>query len=206
MTQSAESSLEELSDEALMLRYCADDLSAFKELYRRHSRGLYRFIAWRVSRRDWVDEIMQDSWTNLHKARSRYEPRASFRAYLYQIARNRLIDLLRQQQPVLAADLVKDEEGPDVLEHLVEDDSNAAHPEAELERRQSVAELRAAISALPAEQKEALVLQQFNGMSLEEIATLSAVPVETVKSRLRYAMQKLRQHFAHERLEQERQA
>jgi RNA polymerase sigma factor (sigma-70 family) len=203
--RAAESEFEEVSDETLMLRYCADDLSAFKELYRRHSRGLYRFLSWRVPRRDWIDEIMQDAWISLHRTRNRYEPRASFRVYLYQIARNRLIDLLRQQQPVLATDLVKDDEDGDVLSRF-DEDAPAAQQEMELERRQAVAQLHAAIRALPVEQKEALVLQQFNGMSLEEIASFSAVPVETVKSRLRYAMQKLRKHFTEERVEREPQA
>ena len=114
-------------------------------------------------------------------------------------------DSLRQQQPVLATDLVKEDEDIDVLSRF-DEDATIAQQEEELERRQAVAELHAAIRALPVEQKEALVLQQFNGMSLEEIAAFSAVPVETVKSRLRYAMRKLRQHFAGERLEQERQA
>ena len=191
-----------LSDEALMLRYCEGDLQAFRELYSRHSRGLYRFIAWRSPRREWVDEIMQDSWINLHNARERYRPQASFKVYLYQIARNRLIDLLRQQQPVLASDLVKDNEGPDVLEYLADEAHGGESPESELEARQESAALHAAIRTLPAEQREALVLQQFNGLSLDEIAHLTAVPPETVKSRLRYAMQKLRQHYARQSVEQ----
>lgn len=93
------------SDEDLMIRYREGDLHAFEELYARHRVGLYRFIAWRSPRADWVDEIVQDSWANLHHARERYQSNATFRTYLYQIARNRLLDLLRQQQHLLAADL-----------------------------------------------------------------------------------------------------
>lgn len=185
-----------------MLRYRDGDLSAFKELYARHSRGLYRFLAWRSPRREWVDEIAQDSWIALHKARERYEPHASFRVYLYQIARNRLIDLLRQQQPVLAAELVKENE--DLFEGVA--DESGPGPEAALEFKQRATDLHEAIRALPVEQKEALVLQQFNGLSLEEIAQLSAVPVETVKSRLRYAMKKLRERLVQGGFVQERQA
>lgn len=195
-----------LSDEALMLRYCEGDLPAFKELYQRHSRGLYRFLAWRSPRQDWVDEIAQDSWISLHNARDRYQPQASFRTYLYQIARNRLIDLLRQHQLVLAGDMGADGEGEDVFDHLADAEQEHVSPEDMLESKQRAADLHAAIRALPAEQREALVLQQFNGMSLEEIAQLSAVPVETVKSRLRYAMRKLRQHFTQDAAAQEEQA
>ncbi|SFV16868.1 sigma-70 family RNA polymerase sigma factor [Pseudoduganella namucuonensis] len=173
------------SDEVLMLRYREGDLSAFEELYRRHSGGLYRFLAWRSPRRDWVDEIAQDSWTGLHQARAQYQPQASFRTYLYQIARNRLTDLLRQPQALVADGSALDPPEP-----------ARQGADAELEARQRDRALHAAIHALPAEQKEALILQQFSGMSLEEIAALVAAPVETVKSRLRYAMRKLREHYA----------
>jgi RNA polymerase sigma-70 factor (ECF subfamily) len=181
-----------LSDEALMLRYKDGDLPAFQELYRRHSRGLYRFLSWHAPRREWADEIAQDSWIKLHQARQHYQPLASFRTYLYQIARNRLLDLLRQPQ----AQLVDDEA---LFDHLSDSGTAASASvgaDAALEARQRTRALHAAIHALPGEQKEALILQQFSGMSLEEIADLVAVPVETVKSRLRYAMKKLRQHYA----------
>jgi RNA polymerase sigma-70 factor (ECF subfamily) len=177
--------MSDLSDEALMLRYCEGDLSAFQELYGRHSRGLYRFLSWRSPRRDWVDEIAQDSWFSLHQARAGYTPQATFRTFLYQIARNRLTDLQRQPQA-----LAEDELPPAT-------DASAA-PDMAMESRQQNSALHAAIHALPAEQKEALILQQFSGMSLEEIAQLVAAPVETVKSRLRYAMKKLREQYAQE--------
>lgn len=187
--------LADLSDEELMLRYCAGDFPAFEYLYERHYRGLYRFLAWRSPRRDWVDEIAQDSWISLHRARMQYQPHTSFRAYLYQIARNRLIDLLRQPQVVLAADMGAGVEGESVFTHLVDAAQQQNSPELALESRQRITHLHAAIHALPGEQKEVLILQQFNGMSLEDIAQLVDVPVETVKSRLRYAMQKLRLHY-----------
>ena len=210
-----------ISDEDLMLRYCAGDFAAFKVLYQRHSKPLYRFIAWRSPRTEWVDEIMQDSWTALHHARAQYQVSASFKTYLYQIARNRLIDLMRQHQLVLACDLDCDDDGESrfgarsgadieqISGQLGEQSREARNhdesdgnrdmrdPELQLMRKQEVDALHHAIEQLPSVQKEALVLQQFTELSLEEIAQISAVPVETIKSRLRYAMRKLRQHFAH---------
>lgn len=181
-----------LPDETLMMNYGNGDLASFEELYARHCQGLYRFIAWRSPRREWVDEIVQDSWASLHKARERYQPEASFKTYLYQIARNRLIDLARQQAPLLAADMGVDDDGCARFDHLADCAQEVSSPESDLEKKQQLDGLHAAIRALPSEQREALVLQQFNGMSLDEIAELTAVSVETVKSRLRYAMQKLR--------------
>ena len=181
------------SDEELMLRYRDGDLRAFEELYSRHRVGLYRFIAWRSPRADWVDEIVQDSWANLHHARNRYQPDASFRTYLYQIARNRLLDLLRQQAPLLAADLGTGTDGRDVFDALADAAQDVVTPDAALAIKQRNDSLHQALAALPSEQKEAVVLQQFSGMSLDEISAVVAAPVETVKSRLRYAMRKLRE-------------
>lgn len=184
--------LTELSDEMLMLRYSDGDLRAFEELYRRHRTGLFRFIAWRSPRMDWVDEIVQDSWAALHTARARYRPEAPFRTYLYQIARNRLTDLMRQKQAMLASELGQDDDYGSSFDRLADAACETLPPETALAKKQLIADLYAAIRALPGEQREALVLQQFNEMGLEEIACITAVPIETVKSRLRYAMQKLR--------------
>jgi RNA polymerase sigma-70 factor (ECF subfamily) len=176
----------ELSDDELMQRYGQGELSAFQELYRRHSRNLYRFIAWRSGGRDWADEVAQDSWLALHRARASYIAQGSFKTFLFQIARNRLTDLQRQQQP----------------EDLADSRFNAlfvqGSAEDELAGRQMNAQLHGAIRALPAEQKEALVLQHFSGLSIEEIALVVDAPAETVKSRLRYAMRKLREQFREE--------
>jgi RNA polymerase sigma factor (sigma-70 family) len=183
------------SDERLMECYRDGDLASFKELYQRHSRGLYQFIFWRSPRKDWVEEITQDTWASLHGARERYQPQASFRTYLYQIARNRLIDLLRQHQDLLASDLGKGDDDGGVFEHLADLAHDESSPEDALDEKQRAVALHAAIRSLPGEQREALVLQQFNGLSLEEIAEMTGVSTETVKSRLRYAMRKLRLQF-----------
>jgi RNA polymerase sigma-70 factor (ECF subfamily) len=140
-----------------------------------------------------VDEIVQDSWAALHEARERYQPLAGFRTYLYQIARNRLIDLVRQKQDLLASEMsasALDDES--AFDALADSEHESIAPDVALDKKRQTAALHAAIRSLPGEQKEALVLQQFNGLSLDEIAEITAVPVETVKSRLRYAMQKLR--------------
>jgi RNA polymerase sigma-70 factor (ECF subfamily) len=167
-----------LPDEELMMRYQAGDLPAFRELYQRHKQGLYRFIAWRSPRREWVDEITQDAWAALHSARASYRPEAQFRTWLYQIARNRLIDLLRQKE------MESEEMAPELADERSPPELLAARQQDQL--------LHAAIRTLPAEQREALVLQQFSGLSMEEIAEVTGAERETVKSRLRYAMQKLR--------------
>jgi RNA polymerase sigma-70 factor (ECF subfamily) len=184
--------LSEHSDETLMLRYCEGELAAFKELYRRHCQGLFRFIAWRLPREEWAEEVAQETWIALHHARATYQPQAKFRTFLYQIARNRLVDQLRLHSPVLASELGHDDDGGDRFEHLADNMREAQTVEMSLISKQQVDGLHAALRTLPSEQKEAVIMQQFNDMSLEEIAQVSEVSVETVKSRLRYAVKKLR--------------
>ncbi len=184
----------DISDESLMQRYCAGDYTAFKMLYERHSRGLYRFISWQSPRADWVDEITQDTWMRLHHARANYQPQASFKTLLYQIARNRLIDVLRQKQAALASDLEQGIEDSAAFVGLIDDQIQSDNtPDAAIIQKQRSIELQQAIKKLPLEQKEVLVLQQFSELTLSEIATLTGAKEETVKTRLRYAMQKLRQ-------------
>lgn len=177
------------SDDALMARYCNGDFKAFELLYHRHSRRLYRYIAWQTTRKDLVDEIIQDTWLKLHNARSGYRIGTGFKTFLYTIAKHRLIDLLRKQRLVLESDL-NNHEDDSVFEHIVEHHVQEIFPKINDDRDEK---LYKAINALPKEQRDALIAQQFSGLSLSEIAALTESSVETVKSRLRYAMKKLRQ-------------
>lgn len=181
---------ESSSDHELMSRYCEGDFSAFEILYHRYNRMLYRYIAWQTHHKDWVDEIVQDTWLRLHDARPNYRAQAGFKTFLYRIARNRMIDLIRQNRIVLASELGGDEDNESVFEHLVD---QHAHAELVSENNMHEDALHEAINSLPHEQREALIAQQFSGLSLQEIAALTNTSVETVKSRLRYAMKKLRQ-------------
>lgn len=183
----------EPSDEKLMMQYCDGDYAAFETLYNRHSRGLYRFINWQSPRIDWVDEITQDAWMRLHHARANYQPQASFKTLLYQIARNRLIDLLRQQHSTLASDLGDNaKDGTNAFDSLANQIQQNDTPDTTLIQKQRSLQLQQAISKLPLEQKEVLILHQFSELTIAEIAALTGAKAETVKTRLRYAMQKLK--------------
>jgi RNA polymerase sigma factor (sigma-70 family) len=165
-------------DEALMLAYQAGDAAAFDRLYRRHKDALFRFLLRSANDRAVAEEVFQDVWMNIVRARNSYRPTARFGTYLYQVAHNRLVDGWRRQRPLdqLNDDLVADTPGP---EHIaIRDDAS---------RR-----LLGLIAALPAEQREAVLLREERGLSLEEIANVVGVGRETVKSRLRYALEKLR--------------
>ena len=167
------------SDAALLRRYRQGDAAAFGELYARHRQGLFRFLLGLCGEQALAEEVFQETWLSLIRTDSDIRQQVQFKTWLYQIARNRLIDLLRQREG--------QEQG-----EAGESADEGASPLQSLEQKQQHAQLHAAIAALPVEQKEALVLQQFSAMSILEIAVVTGAEAETVKSRLRYAMQKLR--------------
>lgn len=180
-----------VDDAALMRAYADGDAGAFDRLYDRHRVGLYRFVRRQLRDDGAVDEIFQDVWMRVIDNRDRYEPRARFVTWLYTIAHNRIVDHFRARG---RADLVPIDDADGMPMDLV--DPLATLPDDALERKALAGRLLAALEALPPAQREAFVLQQEGELSVEEIAAVTGVNRETAKSRLRYAMAKLRVELA----------
>ncbi len=181
------------SDEELMLAYAAGEAAAFDSLYARHKGGLYRYLLRQCRQGGVADELFQDVWMNLIRARASYAPTAKFTTWLYRLAHNRLIDHYRASGhlTLVSAD---DEVHADVVAAIpgARDDE----PQVRVEARELGERLRAAVAALPPPQREAFLLQQEGGLSLDAIAEVTGVGTETVKSRLRYALAKLRESLS----------
>ena len=177
------------TDENLMLAYAAGDAAAFDALYARHKGGVYRYLLRQCRQGGVADELFQDVWMNLIRARASYAPTAKFTTWLYRLAHNRLIDHYRASAhlTLVSAD---DEAHVDAIAALP--GVRGDEPQVRAENRELGERLRAAVAALPPAQREAFLLQQEGGLSLAEIAELTGVGTETVKSRLRYALAKLR--------------
>ncbi|WP_211242735.1 sigma-70 family RNA polymerase sigma factor [Sinimarinibacterium sp. CAU 1509] len=167
------------ADESLMLAYAAGDAAAFEPLYRRHKDALYRYFLRHVDAAD-ASELFQDVWRNLVNARARYRPDAPFRAWLFALAHNRLMDHFRRSRP-----------GAELNDMMPADAT--LQPEAIAQRQQTVGRVLSALNALPLEQREIIVLREERELTLEQIAQIQGVGRETVKSRLRYALAKLRE-------------
>jgi len=167
-------------DEALMLQFAAGDIVAFERLYATHHDALFRYLTRALNNASLAEEFSQDVWMRLIDARARYSAKAKFRTYLFRIAHNRLIDHYRRQQPISLTDTG--------LEPCVVD---TVEQERDSEWKNKI--LREAIDRLPIEQRSALALQIHGEFSLQQIAEMTGVGRETVKSRLRYAMEKLRE-------------
>lgn len=174
------------TDDQLMQQYREGDVLAFRELYRRHKSALYRFVSWRTPQPQWVDEIVQDTWANLLRARNRYHPNATFRVYLYLLARSRLVEMLEQHQHLLPAAGRSNNKG----QEKANDGRDLAFVLADAMREKTPHPDSWAnhVNSLPSELGEVLILQKFVGMSLIEIAEIASVPVGKVRARLRDAV------------------
>ena len=185
------------TDEALMLRYRDGDTEAFTVLYDRHKGALYRYFLRQCPTPAVTEELFQDVWMNLVRARERYTVQAKFTTYLFRLAHNRLIDYYRRQAngPITTGETGQTgQTWEDETEQTVEDLLLEPHhePENQVYIRKQIARLLALIPELPAPQREAFLLREEAGMSLDEIAEATGVGREAAKSRLRYALARLR--------------
>ena len=181
------------SDEDLMLAYAAGDAAAFDTLYARHKGGTYRYLLRQCRDAGIAEQLFQDVWMNLIRVRASYQPSAKFTTWLYTLAHNRLIDHHRASDRVTLVS-TDDESHADIVAALPASCRN--EPESRASNRELGARLKDAVAALPAAQRDAFLLQHEGGLTLEEIAALTGVGAETVKSRLRYATNKLRAELA----------
>ena len=179
-------------DEAQMLAYAAGDAAAFDALYARHRGGVYRYLLRHCGNAATADELFQDVWMNVIRVRASYEPTARFTTWLYRIAHNRVVDHWRERgrADLVAIDNDDDDDAPGLLDALPA--SRVDEPEVRADSNERSARILAAVERLPAAQREAFLLHQEGELQLAEIAEITGAGIETVKSRLRYAMGKLR--------------
>ena len=178
-------------DEALMLGYAAGDAAAFDRLYARHKGGVYRYLVRHCGNAGTADELFQDVWMNVIRARATYVPSAKFATWLYRIARHRLIDHWRATGAAEFVTADADDDDPiDPLDAVPGPAS--AEPEVRAGARETATRIAAALARLPALQRDAFLLHQEAGLELADIAALTGAGIETIKSRIRYALAKLR--------------
>ena len=175
------------TDEALMLRYQGGDAGAFDLLYARHRGGLYRFIQRQCRNPGEGEELFQEVWINVIQARESYRIAAQFRTWLYTLAHHRLIDYFRKYRVIDSASFAATDE----ITHTLPA-SRISEPEVIVEARQQGTMILRLLNELPAPQREAFLLYEEGGLSVEEIATTTGITFEAAKSRLRYAFAKLR--------------
>ncbi|WP_399681627.1 sigma-70 family RNA polymerase sigma factor [Xenophilus sp.] len=194
-----------MADDQLMLAYAGGDGAAFEVLYARHEGALFRFVKRLLGARlaSQADEVFQDTWLRIVSARSSFSPQgASWRTWAFTIAHNLAMDRLRVSGREVALDTgghPDDEDTPALpsLErgmHAADGAADASHPSAEELAfwRAAGRRLLACLDELPPEQRAAFLLHHEDGLGVQALAAQLDLGFETVKSRLRYALQKLR--------------
>lgn len=172
----------EADDCALMLRYRDGDVDAFETLYRRYNDAIYRYLLRLSGHRDTADDVFQDVWGKIVNARDSYRPTARFTTFLYRVAHNCFIDHVRRNKRHVA--------GVPLHEELIRSPGDSL--EMATERSLARERLARALATLPDEQRDAFLLHEEGGLGLDDIAMVTGCNRETAKSRLRYAVAKLR--------------
>jgi RNA polymerase sigma-70 factor (ECF subfamily) len=178
-------------DAQLMLAYARGDMRAFETLYSRHRAALYRYLMRQARDPDIANDLFQEVWSRVVTNRARYEPRAKFSTFLFTLGHNCFIDHCRRTRARPAGMGIDDADAADLLAA-----DERISPDRELERSEDKQRYRVALDSLPAEQRDVYLLHEESDLSLEEIARVTGVGAETAKSRLRYAVNKLKAAMA----------
>lgn len=171
-----------LDDSALMLRYKDGDTTAFEMLYRRHNDALYRYLLRLCLNQHTAEDLYQETWSKIIRSRNRYRPTAKFTTFLYRVAHNCFIDHLRRNKR-------------HNVEYVIDPDATADptdEPDVLVEKSKARERLETALLVLPDEQRDVFLLHEEAGLNLDAIAHVTGVSRETAKSRLRYAVKKLK--------------
>jgi RNA polymerase sigma-70 factor (ECF subfamily) len=167
------------TDEALLQQYRSGNAAAFDRLYERYRIPVFNYIHRQIRQKSISEDIFQDVWMRVIRSIGQWKTGSAFSTWLYRIAHNRLIDYWRQQRPEQLESAMELIDGTATAEHLQFIDN-------------CIERLKLLLNFLKPEQRDAFVLQQESGLTLEQIAAITGSGRETVKSRLRYALQKLK--------------
>lgn len=182
-----------------MFAYAAGEVKAFEILVQRHERALFNFIFRSVGRRDIAEELLQETFLRIIKSAPKYQKTAKFTTWAYTIARNICIDRARKFKKRKEYSLDRtvgdgEDGGATFLDNVV--DEQAAAGSMDVEKKVFLERLKGALEELPDEQSEVFIMREFSGLKFREIAEILDIPVPTVKSRMRYALEGLRGHLA----------
>lgn len=192
--QSNASHYRAMPDDRLIQRIVHRDIQAYEVLYDRHAQIVYNVIVRIVRHHPIADELLQETFWRVWERADQYNRSGSVSAWLYRVARNLSLDHLRRtrRQP--------DHHHPDApalqLSELADVlPAGEGTLEAAVEQAEDRHHIRAALAAIPAEQRICLELAYFEGMSQREIAEAIDVPLGTIKTRMRMGMEKLERHL-----------
>lgn len=180
---------ESLTDEDLLMAVRAGRTDSLAELVARWEQPLFRFVYRLVARREDAKDVCQETFLRILHKSDHFREGARFSTWMYQIALNLCRDQARKRRrwSAVLAETREDDEVPPL--EFASDDPG---PREEAERREAAEAVRSALEALPPEQREVLVLKEYEGLKFREIAEILGCPESTVKSRMYYALGAMR--------------
>jgi len=182
---------QERTDEELLAAYQQGDTGAFELLLRRHRAPLFSFLSRMLGDRERAEDLAQEAFLRIVKGAQAWEHRARFQTWLFTIARNLCVDASRRDRFRRADSL--DAQGPDDEPAMVDSvPGREIDPARGAESARLRPLLQKALLSLPAEQREVFILREQAGVPFKEIAGMIGVNENTVKSRMRYALEGLR--------------
>jgi RNA polymerase sigma factor (sigma-70 family) len=177
------------ADNELMLKVRDGDLGKLSFLFERYHRALFNFFLRSTGSRDLSEDLVQEVFLRILKYRHTFRPDSQFSAWMYHVARNAQIDHFRKHKH---AEEISHENEDDLFFEIA---SPGLTPEEALAKRQETRLVRKALSQLPAERREVLILSRYQGLKYEEIATILGCEVGTVKGRVFRAIRELAELF-----------
>jgi RNA polymerase sigma factor (sigma-70 family) len=176
------------NDNTLMAEVGSGEVGKMAVLFERHHRPLFRYFVSMNRNRELSEDLVQDVFFRMLRYRSSYDPKQSFTAWMYQIARNANFDQAQKRKTeVIGID--------EFTDRHAEPASEAPGPEESAVKGQDLALLRRALDRLPSDKRELLVLSRFQNLKYEEIASVLGCEVGTVKVRVFRAMRALEQIY-----------
>ena len=180
------------SDEQLLSLYTRGELEAMEVLLERYKRPVFSFVLRLIGDRARAEDLLQETFLRLVEHAHTFEGSAKLKTWLFRIARNQCIDESRRRvhrrHPSLDAPLGDDGNASTLHDRVPSKEAAADRRTVGVELKQCMTE---AIDALPEEQREVFVLRQVQNLAFKEIAEITGVPENTVKSRMRYALERL---------------
>jgi RNA polymerase sigma-70 factor, ECF subfamily len=181
-----------VTDEALMIRFQQGDRAAFAALVRKHKSPLFNFALRQLRAKTTAEDVVQETFVRVVQNAADFKHEARFTTWLYTIARNLCIDQLRKgalrKHPSLDARQSQDEGGPTLGEQTADARANVERDATAGELRERIA---SAVETLPDDQREVFLMREVANLPFKEIADITGVPENTVKSRMRYALERL---------------
>jgi RNA polymerase sigma-70 factor, ECF subfamily len=179
------------TDEELVARAKGGDEDSFNQLILRWERPIYALAYRVIGREEDARDVCQDTFLRAFRALPGFKGEAKFSSWLYRIALNLCRDWIRRQR---RAPTVQMPEGADPVE-MVGEQGPAESIEELVSRRELSAVVEEAMALLPEEQRTAIILKEYHGMTFQEIADLQGCPLSTVKTRLYQGLSVLRRHL-----------